>query len=378
MIVAVPCNAQGTTPSDEDDPIFPFLEKYTRRPGVANWSYIRLPGQEHDFDGDKTGNPTARVFGGRLYVYVSEDDEFACGPKGDQNYEGDDRYCVKSYSVWSTDDPTLQTNWILDREILSEKDVPWVFKPNGYQGSGRMEASDVVQGDDGLYYLIFAAPNDHNKDAIGVAVSAKPQGPFKPRLLEIPNTAGSDPSVVKLSNGKWVLFTVDKTPFPHERCDYTNSNINWQYIDSDFTIAQKKQPIRNFIANEESYTRAPFAENRSGNLYLYYAVRYGLNGYKIRQAVANSPEDPTEGFSEVGLTIEHFDNWSRPNQASFVTFKGRSYAFYHHYMEIRGWHKRKTVFTPATFKCDGRQNLIRPPVLVDNNETVISSAVQPI
>lgn len=107
-----------------------------------------------------TGAPTARVFGDRLYVYPSADNAAAWGPKYSSPplMEGyyyappgfqETGFCNPSYTVFSTNDSTLETNWVSHENILNENQVPWTYKP---PGSGRMGALDVVQGDDGKYY----------------------------------------------------------------------------------------------------------------------------------------------------------------------------------------------------------------------------------
>ena len=86
-----------------------------------------------------TGAPTARVFGNKLYVYASADTESACGPKDSSRplMEGyfcappgfaKTGFCNPGYTVFSTDDPTLEFNWVSKENLLNENQVPWTYK----------------------------------------------------------------------------------------------------------------------------------------------------------------------------------------------------------------------------------------------------------
>lgn len=114
----------------------------------------------------------------------------------------------------------------------------------------------------------------------------------------------------------------NQTHYPYIRCDPGNGGLAWQYINSDFTVAQNQLPIRDLLRGLQAYMRVPFAEYRSGELYLYYADKSGFDGNRIRQARANSSEDPPEGFKDVGMAIDYWDIAARSNHASVVTSRG--------------------------------------------------------
>ena len=59
MIMVTPCIVQGVPLQKKSMPF--------------SWNFLPVFG--------KTADPTARVFGDRLYVYTSLDHTFACGPK---------------------------------------------------------------------------------------------------------------------------------------------------------------------------------------------------------------------------------------------------------------------------------------------------------
>lgn len=343
--------------------------------------------------GASAGAPSARVFGNRpkLYVYASVDSVRECKTEDSGDQPGSEGYfyappgfgktgfCNTHYWVWATEDPDLKKDWTQYISVLNERDVPWVYKPEGFLGAGRMGAPDAVEGDDGYYYLFFSAPKDKDTYAIGVARAEEPYGPFKARPepmegTEHPGvaepktgtTSGMDPSIMRLNNGKWVMFSVNQTQHYYSRCDESNSGVNWQYINPEFTVAEKPHVVRGLLPEHgDPYMRAPFAEYRNGNLYLYYSEKSSMDGFRVRQAVANSPRDPAEGFKPLGVTIDQIDY--RSNHASVVTFKGKSWAFYHqHFEEIGATLRiRKTGYSPVEFKCDGSQEMIVP---TENND----------
>ncbi len=113
-----------------------------------------------------TADPSARLFGDRLYVYASHDISPAsnCGR-------------MDQYHVFSTSD---MKTWQDHGEILAAKDVPWGRPEGGY-----MWAPDCIYRN-GKYYFYYPHPSgagdDWNKTwKIGVAVSDRPDGGFDPR-----------------------------------------------------------------------------------------------------------------------------------------------------------------------------------------------------
>lgn len=106
------------------------------------------------------------VFGDRIYLFGSHD------------AEGGTRYCQQeNYVVWSAplDDPA---DWTCGGEIYSVKQDP------GYapRHTNDLYAPDVVQGNDGRYYLYYnfvsSAAGASAHDSISVAVSDTPGGRY--------------------------------------------------------------------------------------------------------------------------------------------------------------------------------------------------------
>jgi len=119
-----------------------------------------------------SADPSAHVFGGRMYVYPSHDRPDA------QEFD------MSDYHVYSTDD---MANWQDPGVILSLGKIPWA--------KAHLWAPDC-NCKNGTYYLYFPADADgryHFK--IGVATSQSPAGPFVAEPKPIVGVDGIDPSI---------------------------------------------------------------------------------------------------------------------------------------------------------------------------------------
>lgn len=332
MTVVVPCFAQGTLPT-----------------ALVPWSFLPIDGPV------KTADPVARVFGDRLYVYTALDHTFDCGPKFSDPFkrEGDEKRCMVGYRAFYTNDASLQTNWTSGGSVLHEGDVPWAYQSPGFKGSGRMVAPDVVKGDT-FYHLFFSTPKTEAGPVIGVAGSGSPIGKFRPNDQPIENTSGTDPSVIKLTNDQWVLFTSSN-----------NGTVVVQGLADDFKSAGKPTAVTGLMKGRDDIPKYGLStEYRSGKLYLYYTAFYDDN-HVVRQAVAKDPENPAGGFFDIGVVINGFDKFGRSNKGSVVTYKGKSWAFYYRHVAAvtTKWMARRVAFSPMEFWCDGKAQPITPPTI---------------
>ncbi len=102
------------------------------------------------------------VFGDRVYVYGSHDKEAG------------QRFCMLDYEVWSAPVDDL-SDWSC-KGISYDKTLDPDQDENGRYKD--MYAPDVVQGNDGRYYLYYALAGGAFTGPIHVAVSDAPDGPF--------------------------------------------------------------------------------------------------------------------------------------------------------------------------------------------------------
>jgi hypothetical protein len=117
--------------------------KQAFNPYLPSWEYI------------PDGEPY--VFDGRVYVYGSHD-----------RFDGT-VYCMNDYVTWSAPVDDLGS-WRYEGVIYRASQDPRADE------NSCLYAPDMAQGKDGRFYLYYAL---HNRDAMGVAVSSSPAGPFE-------------------------------------------------------------------------------------------------------------------------------------------------------------------------------------------------------
>src|SRR5574344_2105434 len=116
------------------------------------------------FPQDFMADPAAHVFNGRLYIYPSHDVESGIPEK-----DNGDHFDMRDYHVFSTDD--IENGTLVDHgEVLHVKDIPW---------SGRQLWDSDAAHKNGKFYIYFSLKDRNDVFHIGVAVSDRPEGPFK-------------------------------------------------------------------------------------------------------------------------------------------------------------------------------------------------------
>jgi len=137
-----------------------------------------------------TADPSAHVFEGKIYVYPSHDREtdIKFNDNGDQ-------YDMADYHVLSLSHPGGK---VTDHGVaLQASDIPWVSK--------QLWAPDAAFKN-GKYYLFFPARDKEGIFRIGVAVSERPEGPFKPDAEPISGSYSIDPASFVDEDGDAYLY----------------------------------------------------------------------------------------------------------------------------------------------------------------------------
>ena len=132
-----------------------------------------------------TADPSAHVFENKIYIYPSHDIESTvidddCGSQ----------YSMKDYRVLSMD--SIGGRVTIYDVALDLKNVPWATR--------QFWAPDAAYKN-GKYYLYFPSKDKEDKFRIGVAVSDKPQGPFKAEENFIEGSYSIDPAVFTDDDG---------------------------------------------------------------------------------------------------------------------------------------------------------------------------------
>ncbi len=181
-------------------------------------------------------------------------------------------------------------NWTKHENIIDTTEVKWANRA--------MWAPGVIEKD-GKYYFFFAANDVHEGEigGIGVAVSDKPEGPYKD-LLE-------KPLINEIVNG---AQPIDQFVYKENDSTYYMFYGGWRHcnvvlLQNDFT------GMRPFPDGElykevtpQDYVEGPFMFKKNGKYYFMWSEG-GWTGpdYKVAYAIADNPLGP---FERIGTILE--------------------------------------------------------------------------
>ncbi|MFP3594162.1 glycoside hydrolase family 43 protein [Chryseobacterium sp. SIMBA_038] len=142
------------------------------------------------FDDLYFADPSIHIFNNKIYIYPSHDiDTEVKDPTNGGHYN------MKDYHVLSMEN--IQQDKAKDLGIvLKLEDIPWAEK--------QLWAPDCVEKN-GKYYLYFPAKDKNGLFKIGVAVSNRPEGPFKAEKNPIKGSYSIDPAILK-DNGNYYIY----------------------------------------------------------------------------------------------------------------------------------------------------------------------------
>lgn len=239
-----------------------------------------------------TADPAALVQADTLWLFTGHD--FAGGQKG---------YKMKDWLVFSTTD---MKNW-------TEYPVPMKITDFSWAKSGDAFAAHVAERD-GKYYWYIST----NWSGIGVAVSDRPEGPYRDALGRPLLTnedcfdskhswACIDPAIFIDDDGQAWIF------WGNRECYYAKLKDNMIEIDGDV----KRIDFEGF-----KFTEAPWIHKHNGKYYLSYATEFPE---KIAYAMADKIDGP---YEYKGILNEIAGN-SNTNHQAIVEFKNQWYFIYH-------------------------------------------------
>ena len=239
-----------------------------------------------------TADPAAIVENDTLWLYTGHD--FEGGQKG---------YKMKNWLVFSTTDMKTWTEYPVPMKIT---DFSWAESGDAY-------AAHVAKRN-GKYYWYIST----NWSGIGVAVSDRPEGPFKDALGK-PLLTNEDCFDSKHS---WacidpaIFIDDDGTPWifwGNGQCYYAKLKDNMIEIDGE---------IKRINFSGFEFTEAPWVHKYMGKYYLSYATEFPE---KIAYAMADNIGGPWE---YKGILNEIAGN-SNTNHQAIVDFKEQWYFIYH-------------------------------------------------
>lgn len=246
-----------------------------------------------------TADPAPLVHKNTIYVYAGRDTT----PVGGNSYK------MPSWHVFSSKD---MATWKDHGPVLSPNDFSWA--------SYAANAAHCIERN-GRFYWYVSVMHKNNADskggvAIGVAVSDKPEGPFRDAIGKalITNEMTTDmkhgwddldPAVFIDDDGQAYLFWGNGT------CKYAKLKDNMVELDG---------PIHAF--KPKNFTEAPWIYKRNGLYYLLYAANMPES---IEYCTATSVNGPWEYRGVIQKPVKN----SFTTHPGVVDFKGQSYFFYH-------------------------------------------------
>jgi hypothetical protein len=306
-----------------------------------------------------TADPSAHIFNGKIYVYPSHDII-------EENPLYDDcgsQYAMRDYRVLSMDyigGPVTIHDVALDLD-----DVPWAKR--------QFWAPDAAEKD-GKFYLYFPTKDKDDIFRIGVAVSDKPEGPFRSKKTAIEGSYSMDPSVFKDDDGSYYMYFGGIWGGQLQRWDennnYTPSGCETQdngipnspaispriaKMSNDMiSFAEDPKPIRIIDENgnpiltkdhDRRFFEAAWIHKRNGIYYLSYSTG---NTHYIVYATGDNPYGP---FTYRGVLNNPVQGWT--NHHSTIKIADNWYLFYHDTQLSGKDFLRNVKFSEMTHNSDG-------------------------
>ncbi|MBF4470560.1 family 43 glycosylhydrolase [Flavobacterium sp. HJJ] len=249
-----------------------------------------------------TADPSARVFGDKVYIFPSHDILAAEG-KGRKDW-----FCMEDYHVFSSAD---LTHWTDHGMIVQQNSVPWI-KPNSYS----MWAPDCIERKGKYYFYFPSIPKDtinYKKGfTVGVAIASKPEGPYVPEPNPIKGISGIDPNVFIDKDGQAYLY-------------WSGGNIYGAKLKENMTeLDSEVKTLENLPA--KGLKEGPYVFERNGIYYLTYPhVENKIE--RLEYATADNPLGP---FKFAGVIMDESPTGCWTNHHSIIEFKKQWYLFYHH------------------------------------------------
>ncbi|ASB48495.1 glycoside hydrolase family 43 protein [Alkalitalea saponilacus] len=274
-------------------------------------------------------DPHAHVFNGKLYIYPSHDYEAGI-PEDDLG----SHFAMKDYHVFSLEN--------IDDEItdhgkaLDVDDIPW---------AGRQLWDCDVAEKDGKYYMYFPLKDKTDIFRLGIAISDKPEGPFKPLPTPMDGSYSIDPAVFKDDDGKHYMYfggiwggqlqryrnnkaiecgqqPADNEPALCAKVAVMSDDmLNFGEEPKDLVILDENGNPMLAGDNDRRFFEASWMHKYKGKYYFSYSTG---DTHKICYATGDNPYGP---FTYQGVILNPVIGWTTHH--SIVEYKGKWYLFFH-------------------------------------------------
>ena len=285
-----------------------------------------------------TADPAPMVHDGVVYLYTTHDEDETV-----RNF-----FTMNDWRCYSSSD---MVNWTDHGAVLSYKDFEW--------SRGDAWAGQCIYRN-GKFYFYVPVNQKGGGNAIGVAVSDSPTGPFKD-AIGAPLLTGFgyiDPSVYIDDDGQAYLY------WGNPNLWYVKLNEDMISFNEEVGIVLEPLTKEGFYIRTKdvdkrpsSYEEGPWFFKRNNTYYLLYPAG------GVPEHLAYSTSDGPTGPWIYGDTIMHVirDRGAFTNHPGFIDYKGKSYLFYHNgALPGGGGFKRSVCVESFTFNADGSIPLIEP------------------
>jgi hypothetical protein len=267
-----------------------------------------------------SADPTARVFGNKVYLFPSHD-ILATPGKGRVGW-----FCMEDYHVFSSSN---LTDWTDHGIVVTQNKIPWV-KPDSYS----MWAPDCIYRNGKYYFYFPTTPKDSSFGrgfAIGVAIADKPEGPYVPQPTPIKNVHGIDPNVFIDKDGQAYLY-------------WAGGNIYAAKLKENM-LELASDPVILKDLPTKGLKEGPFLFERNGIYYLTYP--HVINKTEsLEYAISDNPLGP---FKVTGVIMDESPTGCWTNHHSLIQFKNQWYLFYHDRDYSPNFDKARSVRADSLF-----------------------------
>lgn len=280
-----------------------------------------------------SADPSARVFGDRVYVYPSHD-ILATEGKGRVGW-----FCMEDYHVFSS---ANLTEWTDHGVIVSQNKVPWV-RPESYS----MWAPDCIYRNGKYYFYFPSAPKDTitygRGFTIGVAVADKPEGPYITQPTPIKGIRGIDPNVFIDKDGQAYLY-------------WSQGNIYGAKLKDNMLELDSEPKVLGELPNK-GLKEGPFLFERNGIYYMTFPhVENKIE--RLEYAIGNNPLGP---FTMTGVIMDESPTGCWTNHHSIIQLNDQWYLFYHHNDLSPNFDKARSIRADSLFfNADGTIKKVIP------------------
>lgn len=285
-----------------------------------------------------TADPAPMVFNDTVYLYTTHDEDSTV-----RNF-----FTMNDWRCYSSTD---MVNWTDHGSVLSYKDFSW--------SRGDAWAGQCIYRN-GKFYFYVPVNQKNGGNAIGVAVSDSPTGPFSDALGS-PLLTGFgyiDPTVFIDSDGQAYLY------WGNPNLWYVKLNEDMVSYDKNIGVIQVPLTKEGFYIRTKDADKRPSSYEEGPWIYkrndLYYLL-YPAGG--VPEHLAYSTGKSVTGPWKYQDTIMHViqKGGAFTNHPGLIDYKGKTFLFYHNgALPGGGGFKRSVCIEHFEFNADGSIPLITP------------------